>query len=259
MRIVIITIKAVLVSGLLLVGLIALAVLSVVIFREDINSYLDDARKEQFGDISTDRDQTKYDYDCEIMDPVRVKFGDVFFTYPASLKLRLETVHPSPFVWKRYRGADPSLDWSNGELCQTKEGFVESYGISIPVTSQGYNEALSTASLSISESVRGITVGPYLGIKSDDPRDNPALNRLDLTGTMIDAAQCTPVAKRSQRLPRCRLWKEIGSSGIYINITLQPARPKGGFINDKKVYGKEDWFAIVEPIELSLADYISAD
>jgi len=101
-------------------------------------------------------------------------------------------------------------------------------------------------------------VGPYSGIGSDDdPANNPALNRVNLSGTTIDAAQCTPVGERSRRLPRCRLWKEIDDTGIYITVTIQPARLTGGFINGVKVHGTEDWSAIITPIELSLSSYIS--
>jgi len=123
-------------------GFITLAVVSVVFYRGDIDTYLGNKKKDLFSETLPDNNLIKYDYDCEVMDPIKVKFGDVFFTYSPSLNFRLETVHPSLLIWKKYRGAIPSQDWSEGELCETEQGFIEGphgvgiYGVTIPAGGQ---------------------------------------------------------------------------------------------------------------------------
>lgn len=234
-------IKIILALGLLLFGLVGMSIIGVIVFRDAGKAYIEEQKVEILGPPEKTDETKRWSDDCEIMDPVIVKFENVTLTYPPSVGFSVSNTKNNPIL-RRKSGAD-----DRAQFCRPEAGFIEPLSLSA-VTSRSFERVSANVGISPPLGVSSIYIAPLpWGI------ENRAYNRLDLSGTGIDGGYCVD-ARRTER-KRCHLLKQIHDSDIYIEIVIRPASPRGG--RDLQVYTKDDWPGIVAQVELILSHYIT--
>ena len=227
----------------LMLGLLALLVMGVKLFAEDIDEYLSKKSDQILPQSEKAQRPERWSADCEIMEPIVVKYDRVTITYPSSAAFRESTTTNRPILRRK-----PESEGEKSSMCRPEAGYI------VPLSLTVYGSLFSTDTDRrplLPEAVSYIKISPrFFSLRYP-------YNRLDLTGTDIDGGRCDKAHRLEHR--RCHLVKEIEDTGIYITIVIRPASPEGGLKDKLYIYGKDDWPDIVDRVEQSLAPYISVN
>lgn len=159
---------------------------------------------------------------CPVMDPVRLKFGETEFVYPAIYYLRvdfgangIQAKRRSSPKNSQLQPGDAGYGLYGGKVfCDLPDGeFLEPIAVGFYENVSRHVEENSDFTFPDQVRTFGI-IGPKIRVP-----ENPVYNYMDLTGTVFDHGRCSV----NYKIPAttCSLYKKIKGTDVYLRATFE--------------------------------------